>query len=382
MESNFLDTAYAKRYYLPLKFADESVYPKNATISCFSYTNENIEFLYVDPPVYTDPTFNTICNSLVYPTDSNSFTVNEEFAGTYTYRFTVIVTPLYQCEYDPVIGDTITPALNVQFTDGIIPTPKTIYSATYCNFASQQTATFDTSFSFTGTSTVSFILSGFNVNVVYFKTEIISGPRFLVTGQPINYAIEFPQNDYKQLDFITSVNKYFNLVVVPNPDKPDVLIVEPIVDYFGEGKVLDWTTKVDWGQPQNLAPTTSIINGTLNFDFKTDTDYANFDFKTQINRTFGTNNFQLNLEFKDNVTKFESMFASPIDTTINCANPPLLTLTSMSKLKTVDLSGRTLQTFVPYKTLPKLVFRGLTMPNDNYGFVGDILTFTGTPNCS
>jgi hypothetical protein len=76
------------------------------------------------------------------------------------------------------------------------------------------------------------------------------------------------------------------------------------------------------------------------------------------------------------------MFASPIDTTINCANPPLLTLTSMSKLKTVDLSGRTLQTFVPYKTLPKLVFRGLTIPNDNYGFIGDIITFTGSPNCA
>lgn len=381
MESSFFDTAYAQRYYLPLKFADESVYPKNAQVSCFSYTNVDIPFLYFDPPVYTDPTTGLTCNSLAYPLDSNSFTVNDEFAGTYTYRFTVTTMPVYPCQYDPVTEETITPALNVQFTDGIIPTPITLYSGTYCNFA-EQTVTFDKTFSFTGTSTCSFILSGYLVNVLYFTAEIISGPRFLIPGQPIDYSIEFPSNDYKQLDFITSINKYFNLVVVPNPDKPDILIVEPIVDYFGEGQVLDWTTKVDWGQPQNLSPTTSLINGTLNFDFKLDADYTNFDFKTQINRTFGTDNVQLNLEFKDNVTKFESMFSSPIDTTINCVNPPLLTLTSMARLKTVDLSGKTLQTFVPFKVLPKLVFRGLTMPNDNYGFVGDILTFTGSPNCT
>lgn len=381
MESNFFETAYAKKYYLPLKFADESVYPKNAVISCFSYVNENILFDLFPYEYYTDPTTDLICNTLAYPTDANSFTVNNEFAGVYTYRFGLVVQPTSDCYYDSDLEMNITPEINVLFRDGIAP-PVTLYSATFCSNSAQQDISFDKSFSFTGDSTVSFTLSGLNVNVLFFKPEIISGPRFLVPGQNIDYSIEFPNNDYKQLDFITSMNKYFNLVVVPNPDKPNTLIVEPIVDYFGEGQVLDWTTKVDWGQPQSLAPTTSIINGTLNFDFKVDSDYANFDFRTQINRTFGTDNFQLNLEFKDNVTKFESMFSSPIDTTINCANPPLLTLTSMSKLKTVDLSGATLQTFVPFKTLPKLVFRGLTLPNDNYGFLGNVLFFSGSPNCT
>jgi hypothetical protein len=42
----------------------------------------------------------------------------------------------------------------------------------------------------------------------------------------------------------------------------------------------------------------------------------------------------------------------------------------MSKLKQIDISGQTEQTFVPFKILPKLTFRGLTIPVDNYGFVG------------
>ena len=41
----------------------------------------------------------------------------------------------------------------------------------------------------------------------------------------------------------------------------------------------------------------------------------------------------------------------------------------MSKLKQIDVSGSTQQTFVPFKILPKLVFRGPTMPVDNYGYI-------------
>lgn len=381
IKSEFFDTSYFKRYYLPLKFGDETVYPKNAQIPCFKYTNGDFELLnYPGESAYTQPNSGITCNSLSFPTTSTNFEVNSDYAGAYTYRFTITVDPLYACLYDPYWDETLKPSLAVLFTDGVV-NPIPIYNGEFCNLITQ-TVTFEQQFIFTGTSNASFILSGYNINVLSFTTEIVNGPRFLVSGQTIDYAIEFPDNEYKQIDFISSINRYFNLVVVPDPDNLSELIVEPIVDYFGEGPVLDWTTKVDFNSPQNISPTTSLINGTLNFDFKVDNDYTNQDFKTQVNRTFGTDNFQLNLEFKDNVTKFESMFSSPIDTTINCANAPQLTLTSMSKLKTVNVSGQTLQTFVPFKTIPKLIFRGLTLPQDNYGFLADVLIFTGNSNCT
>jgi hypothetical protein len=158
--------------------------------------------------------------------------------------------------------------------------------------------------------------------------------------------------------------------MVPNPDKPKSLLVEPIVDYIGKGPVLDWTTKVDFSQLQSIYPTTSLLNGTLQYEFRTDQDYANQDFKTQTNRTFGTDKFKLGLEYKDTITKFDYQFSSPIDITIQNAYVPLLTLGSMSKVKTVDKDGKSQQTFVPFKVLPKLIFRGPTLPVDNYGFVG------------
>jgi hypothetical protein len=47
----------------------------------------------------------------------------------------------------------------------------------------------------------------------------------------------------------------------------------------------------------------------------------------------------------------------------------MLTLSSFSKVNTQDNNGQSVQTFLPFKILPRLVFRGLTLPTDNYGFV-------------
>ena len=168
------------------------------------------------------------------------------------------------------------------------------------------------------------------------------------------------------------------MIVIPNPDYPKKLIIEPIVDYIGSGEVLDWTTKVDANSIQNLYPTSSLLNGTLQFEFKLDQDYANQDFKSQTNRIFGTDKFQLGLDYKDSLTKFEYLFSSPIDITVNNSYVPLITLSSMSKVKTIDNQGQSLQTFVPFKILPKMVFRGLTIPNDNYGFIAGSGTTAST----
>jgi hypothetical protein len=54
----------------------------------------------------------------------------------------------------------------------------------------------------------------------------------------------------------------------------------------------------------------------------------------------------------------------------------------MSKVKTIDKQGASQQTFVPFKVLPKLVFRGPVLPNDNYGFIGGSGTTTGSINCT
>ena len=375
LSSEFMDTEYFKRFYMPLKFVDESIYSRNAIPACYNYTNGDFDLSNYTPTIYTNPSSGITCNDLGFSSNTTTFVVPSAYTGTYTFRYTFNVVPESPCDY--LYGSY--PFVAVVFSDGT--NTQTIYQNIFCNTGPQQVS-FEQTFVFSAQSTFQLWFSGQDCKISGFTQTTVNSPRFIPQGSLVNYDIEFPDNEYKQIDYITSINKMFNLIVVPNAEKPKELIVEPIVDYVGKGRVLDWTTKVDFSQPQQLYPTTSLVNGTLQYEFKLDQDYANQDFKTQTNRIFGTDNFKLNLEYKDEVTRFDFIFSSPVDITINNSYVPLITLSSMSKVKTVDKNGASQQTFVPFKLLPKLVFRGPTIPNDNWGFIGGSGETTGSIFCT
>ena len=375
VQSDFFDTAYFQRYYMPLKFVDESIYSRNAIPACYTFTNDFIDASTYNP-IYVDPSINLECNSLGWSSSSIQLYIPSGNSGTYRFSFTFTISQTTPCDVD-----TYGAVNNIAFkvTDGITTT--TLYSTVFCDNVAQQIS-FVQPIQITGNTTLEFYFESLNIDVYGYSQSIVSGPRFIPDGANIDYNIEFPPNDYKQLDFITSINKLFNLIVVPNPDVPNNLIIEPIVDYIGTGPILDWTGKVNFDENQSLYPTSSLLNGTLQYDYKLDQDYANQDFNGQVNRVFGTDKFQLGLQYKDQVTKFDFIFGSPIDITINNTVVSLLTLNSMSKLKQIDISGSTQQTFVPFKILPKTVFRGVTLPNDNYGFIADNNITTAITNCN
>ena len=376
VDSAFFNTSYFEKFYMPLKFVDESIYSRNSIQSCYTYNNQDIpvDFGF---NTYTNPSSGITCNSLGWTANTTSFNIPAEFTGAYRFRFTFTVIPRIECDFDT----STFPYLYFFFEDGTIT--ETLYpGTTFCNGPLQpQQVSIERTFNISGDSQLEFYFQGDYIDISGFTSQIINGPRFIPSGSTINYDIEFPPNDYSQIDFITSVNKYFNLIIVPNTNYTNKLVIEPIVDYIGKGQVLDWTTKVDFNSIQNLYPTTSLLNGTLEYEFKLDQDYANQDFKTQANRIFGTDKFKLGLDYKDSITKFEYIFSSPIDITISNAFVPLITMSSMSKVKTVDNQGQSLQTFVPFKILPKMVFRGLTLSNDNWGFIGGSGT-TSNPDCT
>jgi hypothetical protein len=382
VESDFFNTAYFKRFYMPLKFVNEGIYSRNAIQACYTVTDAVI------PPLespnnrfFIQQTSGVTCNTLNFSATSGEYStlyIPAEYSGTYTIRFTFDVKSGFPCT-----GNIYTdPKLELTWVGPLGVDPVLLYSNIICS-NTVVNVSFEQTFTFTGEGEFSFFFLGEGVQVTNYVQEFVGSlPTFIPVGTEINYDKEFPANDYKQIDFITSVNKYYNLVVVPNPDKQDYLIVEPLVDYVGKGEVLDWTTKIDFNLNQSLYPTSALINGTLDFQFKLDQDYANQDFNSQTNRIFGTDKFKLNLEYKDTVTKFDYIFSSPIDITISNAYVPLITLSSMSKLKQIDKDGATLQTFVPFKILPKTIFRGLTLPNDNYGYLGNGEIIESPVNCT
>jgi len=415
IQSDFFDTSYFERFYLPLKFLDETVYSRNALIPCYTYENEGFFFSTSPQSASTNPISGVTCNTLNLSATTEFINIPTFFEGQYTFNFsytaqrnlftgcefTIVNNGPGNLQYEYInssgvvsIGFIPSADIGLPYTElgsfnGIISGNGTVtnesssdVSLFYNDYTNTQviredglcineTSTiqveFTKDFIFTGDTDIQFYFFGTNATVSDFKFKIFNGPRFLVSGQTIDYALEFPDNDYKQIDFITSINRYFNLVVVPSPDKSNTLIIEPIVDYFGKGELLDWSTKVDYNQLQSLSPTTSLINGTLQFNFQLDQDYANQDFKTSSNKVFGTDKINLNIPYKNSATNFDFIFSSPIDITINSVQSNYLTLSSFSKVKTLDVTGSTLQQFNPFKILPRVVFRGLTLPVENYG---------------
>jgi hypothetical protein len=246
VESNFFNTSYFKRFYMPLKFADDTIYPKNAIPPCYTYVNTGLTFG-IGTSISTNPSQNVQCNTLGWTGTSDTLKIASEYRGTYTFRFTFTVVPESGTTCNFLTG--IYPFVRLNFDDSVAPVT-TLYQNSICDGV-PSTISFERDFILTGSSNLEFIFYGQYLDISSFVFEVVQGPRFLPDGAIIDYNIEFPDNDYKQIDFITTMNKYFNMVVVPNPDDPLKLIVEPIIDYIGKGEVLDWTTKIDFSQTQN-----------------------------------------------------------------------------------------------------------------------------------
>jgi hypothetical protein len=348
IESEFFETNYFERYYLPLKFLDETVYTQGSEQPCYTWQFSA-----------NNPTQGVTCNNGIVSANTTSIQIDPNYAGEYTFAVSVQSTLSFGACPSTNTYDVYLDINGTQyFVAGTLDCDEYpgIYSV---SIAGRVTV------NLTGTSVITIIPPPAASSIEQVSFSIETAPRFIIGN--FNYANEFPQNDFKQIDFITSVNRLFNLVVVPHPTKQKTLIVEPIIDYIGKGRILDWTSKIDWDSPITISPTTNILNGTLNFNFTLDQDYANQQFNISNNRVFGTYELQLNQDYKDNKIDFNTIFSSPVDTTLNNGNTPNITISNFATIKTEENKGSSIQQFKPYKILPRLLFRGLVYPNDNWG---------------
>jgi hypothetical protein len=369
IESEFFNTSYFERYYLPLKFLDETIYTKGAVIPCYTFSGACVGYpclatTNIGGIEFANQVSAATCNNVPFSATSTGFTISSAFTGQYTFRITATYT-LEPDGFNAAIFGAGVYLNGVPFGVGSASEPASPAGV----FA--YTSSWEQTFDLTGSTVVNVAFDfGPSVNsfLTSYKFEIAIAPGVIIGN--FDYAKEFPENDFKQIDFITSINKYFNLVCIPSNLNPKSIIIEPIIDFIGKGRILDWSNKIDYDSPITVSPTTSIINGTLNYNFKLDQDYINQQFNIANNRVFGTYQLQLNQEYKDNNINFDTIFGSPTDVDINNTNLPGLTAPSMAAIKTDDKNGATIQSFNPYKILPRLIFRGVTMPNQNYMVAG------------
>jgi len=146
--------------------------------------------------------------------------------------------------------------------------------------------------------------SGTGIKLVSVGTSLIES----------TVQMEFNAPDMKQIDFITSIQKMFNLVFVADKTLPNTLRIEPMVEYIASGNTLDWSHKLDLSKDITYYPTTDLQKAKFTFTYSEDGDYFNSLYKDN-GRVYGRyevteSDFEVINEFATGEEKVELAFAS------------------------------------------------------------------------
>lgn len=126
-------------------------------------------------------------------------------------------------------------------------------------------------------------------------------------GKDTNSTIEYEVADgdkvtlsasksIKQLDFITSLSRLFNLYIYTKKENPKHLIFEKYDDYYALAQpqylvdALNWTNKIDYGNERRIKANVTIPKS-YNFTYKNDIDYFNDYYQKKYGIAYGTFKF-------------------------------------------------------------------------------------------
>ena len=115
-----------------------------------------------------------------------------------------------------------------------------------------------------------------------------------------------------QKDFITSIMKMYNLMIIEDKYKTNHLIIKPYVDFY-TGTIVDWSDKLDHSKAIKIKPMSEINARYYNFKYKQDNDFYNEDYRKKYNEGYGDRVYDNGLEFAKDTESVEIIFApSPL----------------------------------------------------------------------
>lgn len=121
----------------------------------------------------------------------------------------------------------------------------------------------------------------FSLNSSFF-CDYVSKP---MMGNDVDYSANAPV--MKCSEFISSLFKMFNLVVIPDTFNSKLLTFIPIQEYLSAGDNKDWSNKLDINKDIVLTPTTDYQARINTWTYKKSDDYLNNLYNTQGNRVYG-----------------------------------------------------------------------------------------------
>lgn len=136
------------------------------------------------------------------------------------------------------------------------------------------------------------IVGGDPVNGGARFTIVENGQHFNTASDEIGVGVELPFDiiglrNIKQRDLLISTLRVFNLVVVPDEDRPNGVLVMTKDEYYNEGKTKDWTDKLDLSKPVNIQPVNDRDIAEYIYRFNNSNDYFNQLYLSNNGRVYG-----------------------------------------------------------------------------------------------
>lgn len=106
-----------------------------------------------------------------------------------------------------------------------------------------------------------------------------------ISGQTVNCSANMPE--MKQIDFLSGIQKMFNLVFIPDRNNEKKLYIEPFGEYIASGTKKDWTNKIDLSKDVTITPTTDIQARRYDWTHSNGKDLVNDLVFKNASRVFG-----------------------------------------------------------------------------------------------
>jgi hypothetical protein len=97
----------------------------------------------------------------------------------------------------------------------------------------------------------------------------------------------FGTTGIKQIEFITGIQKKFNLVIYPSKIKAREFIVETFNNWYNTGEIKSFDKYINLNEKIEFIPANNLASNRLNFGDKLDGDYISQQFAKENNREYG-----------------------------------------------------------------------------------------------
>ena len=116
-------------------------------------------------------------------------------------------------------------------------------------------------------------------------TKALNAADDRIMNIPLN--MPFGTSGIKQIDFLTSIQKKFHLVMYPSKTVRNQMIVEPFTSWYDKGRRWDFNKYANLDEKIEVIPANNLAVNELNFGDVLDQDYISQQFSKEANREFG-----------------------------------------------------------------------------------------------